>query len=78
MRGDSVRNLHRSLIALGFKIPSEEQENNKFGSETRDAIIQFQEEHNIPPTGIVDEKTSIQINQLKNAGKTPKITLFKP
>jgi glycosidase len=56
--GDEVKNLHRKLIRHGLGIPSSEVERAFFGPATRDAVLQWQRNHRLPITGIVDEQTN--------------------
>lgn len=59
MRGKDVELLQQELRQLGFAI---EDEAGYFGSSTRRAVEQFQEENNLEMTGVVDERTSAIIN----------------
>ena len=59
MRGDDVELLQSELRRLGSSIDDEE---GFFGKTTRRAVLKFQEEHELEPTGIVDEITAAAIN----------------
>src|ERR1700737_3423598 len=54
---EEVRNLHRKLIKHGLGIPSSEVDRAFFGPATRYAILEWQRNHGLPATGIVDERT---------------------
>jgi glycosidase len=56
--GEEVRDLHRRLIASGLGIPTSEAERAFFGPATRYAVLEWQQKHRLPVTGIVDERTS--------------------
>src|SRR5271170_3277473 len=55
--GEEVRDLHRRLIASGLEIPANEAERAFFGPATRYAVLEWQQKHRLPVTGIVDERT---------------------
>jgi glycosidase len=56
--GDEVKNLHRKLIRHGLRIPSSELDRAFFGPATRNAVLEWQRNHSLPVTGIVDEITN--------------------
>jgi glycosidase len=58
MFGEEVRRLHRELIEHGLAIPSNEVDRAFFGPATRYAILEWQQSHGLPATGIVDEQTN--------------------
>ena len=64
MRGDDVRLLQDELRQLGFNIVGQE---GFFGSTTFLAVQQFQQQHNLPATGIVDAQTARVINAALDA-----------
>src|SRR5437016_1543838 len=56
--GDEVKNLHQNLAKHGLGIPPSEADRAFFGPATRDAVLQWQRNHGLPVTGIVDEQTN--------------------
>lgn len=56
--GEEVKKLHRRLIERGVEIPSSELNRAFFGPATRYAVIQWQRNHGLPASGIVDERTN--------------------
>ena len=59
LRGDDVKLLHEELGKLGFSI------NDRvgfFGRATRKAVLEFQKNHQMPATGVVDQRTARAIN----------------
>src|SRR5271157_3423981 len=60
--GDEVRDLHRKLAKHGFDIPQSEVERTFFGPGTRNAVVQWQRNHGLPVTGIVDERTNANLD----------------
>jgi peptidoglycan hydrolase-like protein with peptidoglycan-binding domain len=59
MRGEDVKLLQSELRQLGFSIGDEE---GYFGKATRRAVLKFQEEQGLEPTGKVEERTAEVIN----------------
>ncbi|MGF6971567.1 hypothetical protein OKW43_008662 [Paraburkholderia sp. WC7.3g] len=70
--GDVIR-LHALLQAQGFQVSGEEVKQGSFGPETRRAVVQFQQQNGLQPTGVVDEKTATAIGLAIVAGpaRTP-------
>ena len=62
MRGEDVALLQSELQQLGFAIRTIEITRHYFGRETRQAVQDFQRNHDLPPTGKVDERTARAIN----------------
>src|SRR4051794_30104803 len=62
MSGGDVALLQRELAALGFGIPNNEFAAQTFGPGTEAAARQFQAQHNLPVTGVVDDATAAAIN----------------
>jgi glycosidase len=60
--GDEVRDLHRKLAKHGFEIPPSEVERSFFGPGTRNAVVQWQRNHGLPITGIVEEHTNANLD----------------
>jgi peptidoglycan hydrolase-like protein with peptidoglycan-binding domain len=54
MQGEDVTNLQKWLKLLGFHVEGKE---GYFGKTTRAAIQEFQKQHGLEPTGVVDKKT---------------------
>jgi peptidoglycan hydrolase-like protein with peptidoglycan-binding domain len=59
MRGEDVKVLQEELNRLEFII---EDEAGYFGRSTRQAVIEFQRQHDLEQTGEVDERTAVRIN----------------
>src|ERR1700745_1815032 len=59
--GEEVKNLHRKLVTHGLRIPSSEVDRAFFGPATRNAILEWQRTHGLPPTGIGDEPTQVAL-----------------
>jgi hypothetical protein len=57
-KGLDVELLHTQLERIGRPVPSREKLGDVFGQGTRDAVVAFQKEHGLEPTGIVDSKTA--------------------
>ena len=64
MHGKDVELLQQELRQLGFAI---EDEAGYFGQTTRRAVEQFQEQHGLEITGVVDERTATLINDAVQA-----------
>ena len=64
MRGKDVELLQQELRQLGFAI---EDEAGHFDLTTRRAVEQFQEQHGLGMTGVVDERTATLINDAVQA-----------
>ena len=64
VRSDAVKELQENLIRLGF---GSWDPTTYFGSTTEDALMDFQEYHGLPVTGMVDETTENKIDsELQN------------
>src|SRR5216684_388429 len=63
LNGNDVRLLHSELIQLGLTIPDAELQRGLFGPGTREIILNFQKQHSIPTTGVVDAVTATEINR---------------
>ena len=61
-QGEDVKLLHSELRQLGYTIAPSELDSNTFLQTTRDAVIAFQRDRGISPTGIVDSHTAREIN----------------
>ncbi|MGK5693461.1 neuraminidase-like domain-containing protein [Streptomyces sp. URMC 128] len=61
--GNDVGRLHEGLGVIGFEIPRDEIEASRFGPGTRRAVQQFQENHSLEATGVVDERTAASISR---------------
>ena len=64
--GEDVRILQMNLIALGYDLGSYGADGD-FGPATRDALIAFQENVRINPTGVYDKETQERITAALNA-----------
>ena len=56
--GEDVALLQRELQQLGFTIAESEVTRRFFGESTRAAVILFQQQQGLQPTGVVDERTA--------------------
>src|SRR6266853_1139286 len=65
--GDDVRLLQSELIQLGLPIPKPEQERGAFLQGTHEAVVRFQREHKLEPTGVVNAETARAINAAVSA-----------
>ena len=68
LNGDDVRLLHAELSQIGFALPEEERLKAFFGLGTQGVVIQFQKQHQLTTTGVVDAQTAKAINQVVDAG----------
>jgi hypothetical protein len=60
MRGEDVARLQQELRLIGYEIQDAE---GHYGKGTRQAVKDFQEQHDLEASGIVDEKTAQHINK---------------
>src|SRR5713226_8009382 len=58
LTGDDVRLLHTELALLNLAIPDNERSAAQFGPATLAVVQQFQRQHNLPASGIVDPATA--------------------
>lgn len=63
MRGEDVKLLQTELAQLGFEIPDDERNEAFFGPGTREAVVKFQDMHQLERSGVVDRRTAAAINQ---------------
>jgi glyoxylase I family protein len=56
--GSHVAHLHEKLRASGLTVPGDEIRRTFFGPATRDAVLKYQAEHGLTPTGIIDQPTA--------------------
>jgi hypothetical protein len=59
--GDNVAQLHNALLQLGFQLPDSEVRRKFLGPATRQAVQQVQQQHGLPVSGELDEKTATAI-----------------
>ena len=64
MHGEDVNLLHQELKQLGFDTNENERADSFFGPSTESAVLTFQRQYHLEPTGIVDERTAVLINQM--------------
>jgi glycosidase len=70
--GDDVKDLHRKLIRHGLRIRSSEMDRGFFGPATRDAVIQWQRNHGLPASGVVEKRTNAALErEFPPAGPLP-------
>jgi hypothetical protein len=66
--GEAIRILQQALVDLGFPLPKSYQKYGSpdgiFGSETKEAIKQFQTKHKLSSDGIVGAKTMAKFDEL--------------
>jgi peptidoglycan hydrolase-like protein with peptidoglycan-binding domain len=58
MKSPEVRDLQRVLSGLGHEIAESEEAEQRFGAATRKAVVAFQKEHGLEPSGVVDQDTA--------------------
>lgn len=69
MTGSDVQLLQRELQQLGFTILRAEINGKRFGKTTRRAVMQFQQQHALHATGVVNQQTARLINAEVEAGQ---------
>lgn len=62
-KGDAVKRLQQNLMKLGYKLPKYGDDGD-FGTETYDAVVQFQKDNGLHVTGIYTEDTD-KVMQVK-------------
>jgi peptidoglycan hydrolase-like protein with peptidoglycan-binding domain len=67
LRGEDVALMHRELAIIGLTVPDAERRETLFGQGTHEAVAQFQKQHCLEPTGVVDAETARAINAAVNA-----------
>jgi Putative peptidoglycan binding domain len=75
--GEEVKKLHRNLIGHGVEIPSSELNRAFFGPATRYAVIQWQRNHGLPASGIVDERTNATLETPPKRGWVRSYSFFQ-
>jgi peptidoglycan hydrolase-like protein with peptidoglycan-binding domain len=60
--GERVQHLQKGLAWMGYKIHDQEYQGRTYGITTKNAIKQFQSDHQLPITGRVDKTTALAIN----------------
>lgn len=63
-QGQAVADLHQALASLKFEVGEREVKERRFGRMTKQAVIAFQEQQNLQPTGQVDEATANRLNEV--------------
>jgi hypothetical protein len=61
--GDDVRLLHSELLTLGLQVPETERLRAIFGQGTHDALTEFQKQHGLNTTGVVDATTAALLDE---------------
>ena len=73
--GDAVVRLQSFLIEQGYPISLSESKRRFFGPSTRQAVLRFQRENGLPPSGMIDAETarrmSVAMPPLSNPGGRP-------
>jgi peptidoglycan hydrolase-like protein with peptidoglycan-binding domain len=67
LNGNDVQLLHTELAQMALPVPDDERQRAFFGQGTHNAVVRFQQEHQLAPTGIVDAATARAINQAVDA-----------
>jgi hypothetical protein len=75
LTGDDVRLLHTELTLLNLAVPDNERLAGLFGPATHAIVQQFQKQHNLPITGIVDAVSAKAINTAVEAQFPPAFTV---
>ncbi|WAI00933.1 peptidoglycan-binding domain-containing protein [Methanogenium organophilum] len=68
MKGPAAGDQQQALSSLELVIDKEESATQRFGLSTRTAVITFQENHRLEPTGEVAERTATLINREIESG----------
>jgi hypothetical protein len=63
LSGDDVKLLQSELAQLGFKISADETARAIFAGSTTDAVVDFQKQHGLDATGVVEAVTAAAINK---------------
>ena len=63
-QGQSVKDIQKALMAAGFALQNYGAD-GKFGAETEMAVMGFQRNHNLEPTGKVDEELLTKLMDYK-------------
>lgn len=74
-RGEDVRVLQNELLQIGFIINDKELQEASFGENTREAVMKFQEEHDLTPNGIVDDETAKAIEETRKAYRNNEVVV---
>ncbi len=80
-QGKDVVLLHSRLINIGYTIATSEILNEFFGESTYRAVVLFQQQEGLPPTGVVDTATAQALVNRFEADKTiirPAISIQQP
>jgi len=70
--------LLQRMLAQDKSIYPEKKITGYYGNLTKKAVIQFQKEYNLPPTGIVDEQTKNKLNAIFLQSLCPEETTIYP
>src|SRR5437016_6579879 len=76
--GPDVTDLHAGRQRRGYLLPPAEAERGFFGPVTRMAVQQFQVDHGLRPTGIVDDTTLTSLGDVPRGGETGSSTVVRP
>src|SRR5207245_11194158 len=76
--GPDVTDLHARLQQRGYLVSPAEVERGFFGPVTRMAVQQFQVDHGLRPTGIVDDTTLTSLGDVPRGGETGSSTVVRP
>ena len=72
--GSHVAYVHEKLRASGLTVPGDEIRRKFFGPVTRDAVLQYQAEHGLTPTGIIDQPTAESLDEESLSGGEASVT----
>jgi hypothetical protein len=67
LTGPDVATLQTELGHLGYSILPAESGQQSFGASTRDAVVKFQTDQHLAPTGVVEATTAAAINRVLDA-----------
>ena len=65
-KGEAVKAMQKMLLALGYALPRYGADGD-YGTETRDAVIRFQQDHGLPSGGIYDGATAEALEEAYTA-----------
>jgi peptidoglycan hydrolase-like protein with peptidoglycan-binding domain len=54
-RSEAVKDVQKNLVKVGLWVPQKEMESGTFGTGTRTALLQLQEQYNLARTGVLDD-----------------------
>src|ERR1700741_389017 len=73
MYGPEVREVQQQLQLQGYDVSSSEIERSFFGPATRAALLRWQQQHGLPPTGVLDKATRTALAATVSATSRPSL-----